>query len=127
MFVSLAFCAFGATDTATEQGLGFLKVNNPIGSTGISTASNVLVVNVTPVQCPPLPHGTLNIYVTAWNGDVLIGNKDDLASGTMWHAAGIIASGTTQKIDGIISQHPQIWFCANSGNPTVIIAAWGTE
>lgn len=116
-FMSIAFCAFGATDTATEQGLGFLHV-----------ASNTLTVADTPLICPSLPHGTLNIYVTAWGGDLLVGNNTDLATGTTWKAAGIIASGTTVKLDGIITQQPNIWFVRNSGTSvTMIIAAWGTE
>ena len=117
LLISLAISAFGATDTAVEQGFGFLHV-----------ATNTVTIADSATRCPRLPAGTKNIYVTAWGGDILIGNNTDLASGTAYKAAGIIASGTTVKLDGIFTQEPAIWFVRNSGTTaTLIIAAWGTQ
>ena len=111
--------SFSATDVQIEQGFGFLDVATP----------TLTLATTTPTIVGTLPAGTKNIYITAFNGDVLVGSAEDLTSGALWVAAAKIASGTTQKIDGIITLKPKIYLLGASA-PTevkVAIAAWGTN
>jgi len=99
-----------------EQGQLFLDVATETLSVG----------DTTPVIVGTLPRHTRNIMVTAFNGDVLVGNQNELATGTVWTAAYKIASGTTIKIDGLYTRNPGIWFlCNNALTAIVKIAAWG--
>lgn len=123
LVVSLLCCfvesGFSITEVQIEQGFGFLNVATP----------TMILATTTPVIINELPKGTKNIYITAFNGDVLVGSKDNLATGAVWVAAAKIASGTTIKIDGIFTTKPQIYFLsANAPSPVIItIAAWGTQ
>ena len=106
-----------ATDVQIEQGFGFLDVTTQ--SIDISASAATLIGTV--------PNGTKNVYLTAFYADVLVGHSSDLATGSVWCAAWKIASGTTIKIDGIMTTKPNIWVIPNVGTATVKIGAWGTN
>ena len=100
-----------------EQGQGFVSLKTPTLSIGTNT----------PVKMPSLPQNTKNVYITAYNGSLYVGGPDSssLASGSMPVYAGIIASGTTVKLDGIYTQNPNIYFLSLLGTVTAKIVGWG--
>lgn len=113
-FLLVCACGFSATDVVVEQGTGF----KPLATGTLTVTPN------TPMLIGTLPAGTRNIYITSWNGATIVGPSTS-ASGTLWLGAGIIASGTTVKLDGISTLKPNIYLLSNeTGNTTCKIVAW---
>jgi len=128
-FVLLIACCAPAPVAAqqnvqVEQGLGFMALATP----------TLTLATTTPTLVGLLPAGTRNIYITAFNGDVLVGPSNVAGAGTaaVYVAATKIASGTTVKIDGIMTRRPNIYLVpASTSLPTpsivVAITAWGEQ
>lgn len=104
------------TPTQVEPGSGFKNIVTP----------TVIVGPYAPVKIGVVPVGTKNIYISSFNGATLVG-PSGIQSGTAYLAAGIIASGTTVKIDGIATTTPNIYFLSNesAASTTIKLAGWG--